>query len=119
MKAAIGSTVVDDLHTYPVQNVITAAIGSIGPMVDYLYRDVSDALSICTRWLLPYEGRVGGGYSLVACLSNLTIDLSSFSRRRNVPTPNGDTSNIRPFFHVDYHVEASRYYHISFLFGLQ
>ena len=38
--------------------------------------------------------RRGGGYSFVACLSNLTTDHASLSRRRTVPTPNGDTSNI-------------------------
>ena len=37
----------------------------------------------------------GGGYSLVACLSQLTIDHSSLSRRSTVPSPNRDTSNVR------------------------
>ena len=38
----------------------------------------------------------GGGraYSFVACLSRLTIDHASFSRRSTVPTSNRDTSNI-------------------------
>ena len=40
----------------------------------------------------------GGGrawaYFSVACLSHLTIDHASLSRRSTVPTPNGDTSNI-------------------------
>ena len=36
----------------------------------------------------------GGGYSSVACLSHLTIDHASLSRRSTVPTPNRDTSNI-------------------------
>ena len=36
----------------------------------------------------------GGAYSFVACLSNLTIDHASLSRRSTVPTPNRDTSNI-------------------------
>ena len=39
-------------------------------------------------------GRGGGAYSFVACLSNLTIDHESLSRRSIVPTPNRDTSNI-------------------------
>ena len=37
---------------------------------------------------------VGGAYSLVACLSHLTIDHASLSRRSTVPTPNRSTSNI-------------------------
>ena len=38
----------------------------------------------------------GGGraYLFVACLSRLTIDHASLSRRSTVPTPNRDTSNI-------------------------
>ena len=36
----------------------------------------------------------GGAYSFVACLSHLTIDHASLSRRSTVPTPNRDTSNI-------------------------
>ena len=35
-----------------------------------------------------------GAYSIAACLSHLTIDLASLSRRRTVPTPARDTSNI-------------------------
>ena len=37
-----------------------------------------------------------GAYSFVACLSHLTIDHASLSRRSTVPTPNRDTptSNI-------------------------
>ena len=43
------------------------------------------------------EGREGGGreaYSLVACLSHLTIGYTSFSARSTVPTPSRDTSSI-------------------------
>ena len=36
----------------------------------------------------------GAAYSFVACLSHLTIDHASLSRRSTVPTPNRDTSNI-------------------------
>ena len=36
----------------------------------------------------------GGAYPFVACLSHLTIDHASLSRRDTVPTPNRDTSNI-------------------------
>ena len=36
----------------------------------------------------------GGGFSFVACLSHLTIDHASLSRRSTVLTPNKDTSNI-------------------------
>ena len=39
------------------------------------------------------EGR-GGAYSFVACLSPLTIDHASLSRRSAVSLPNRDTSNI-------------------------
>ena len=39
------------------------------------------------------EGGRGGTYSFVACHSHLTIDHASLSRRRNVSTPNRDTSN--------------------------
>ena len=35
-----------------------------------------------------------GAYSFVACLSHLTIDHASLSRRSTVPTPSRDTSNI-------------------------
>ena len=41
------------------------------------------------------QGGEGGAYLLVACLSHLTIDHASLSRRSTVPTPiSGDTSNI-------------------------
>ena len=36
----------------------------------------------------------GGAYSFVACLSHLTIDHASLSRRSTVLAPNRDTSNI-------------------------
>ena len=39
-------------------------------------------------------GAGGGAYSFVACLSHLTIDNASLSRRSTVPTPDRDTSNI-------------------------
>ena len=45
----------------------------------------------------------GGAYSYVACLSRLTIDHASFSRRRTVPTPDRDTSNVSALitiFHI-------------------
>ena len=48
------------------------------------------------RWW-GWLGRVGGGgggYSFFACLSHLTIDHASLSRRSTVPTPNRDTSNV-------------------------
>ena len=52
------------------------------------------------------EGRGGGGgaYSSVACLSNLTIDPASLSRRNTVPTPIKETPatfgrSLR-FFHI-------------------
>ena len=35
-----------------------------------------------------------GAYSFVACLSHLTVDHASLSRRSTVPAPNRDTSNI-------------------------
>ena len=37
---------------------------------------------------------MGRGYPFVACLSHCTIDHAPLSRRRTVPTPNRDTSNI-------------------------
>ena len=37
---------------------------------------------------------MGEVYSLVACLSHLIIDHASLSRRRTVPTPYRDTSNM-------------------------
>ena len=41
------------------------------------------------------EGRGGGAYSFVSCLSHLTIDhSSSLSRRSTVPSPDRDISNI-------------------------
>ena len=41
------------------------------------------------------EGSGGGmAYLFVACLSHLTIDHASLSRRSTVPTPNRDTSNV-------------------------
>ena len=39
-------------------------------------------------------GRGGEAYSFVACLSHLTIDHASLSRRSTVPTHNRDTSNF-------------------------
>ena len=39
-------------------------------------------------------GERGGAYSFVACLSHLTIDHASLSRRSTGPTPNRHTSNI-------------------------
>ena len=49
-------------------------------------------------------GAGGGTHLLLACLSHLTIDHASLSRRSTVPTPRGDTSNIRAlitfFFHI-------------------
>ena len=41
-----------------------------------------------------WDGRGGGGDSFVACLSHLTIDHASLSRRSTVPTPNRDTFNV-------------------------
>ena len=38
----------------------------------------------------------GGEYSFVSCLSHLTIDHASLSRRSTIPTPNRDTSNMWP-----------------------
>ena len=38
------------------------------------------------------RARAGGVYSFVACLSRLTIDHASLSRRSTVPTPSRDTS---------------------------
>ena len=38
---------------------------------------------------------VGGAYSFAACLSDLTIEHASLSRRRTLSTPNRDASNIR------------------------
>ena len=49
----------------------------------------------CVSIVQPVFLRTGGGaYSFVAYLSHLTIDHASLSRRSNVPTPVGDTSNI-------------------------
>ena len=45
-----------------------------------------------------FQGEKGGAYSFVACLSHLTIPLTthaSLSRRSTVPTPNRDTPDIR------------------------
>ena len=39
-------------------------------------------------------GGTGGAYSFVACLSRLTIDHASLSRRSTVPTPNRDTTSV-------------------------
>ena len=52
--------------------------------------------------VLRAAGRGEGGYSFVACLSHLTIDHASFSRRSTVPTPNIDTSNIMLFPYITY-----------------
>ena len=42
---------------------------------------------------LEAGGKGGGGaYSLIACLSQLTVDLASLSRRRIIPTAARDTS---------------------------
>ena len=46
----------------------------------------------------------GGGYSFVACLSHLTIDHASLSRRSTVPTPN------RHLRHLGAHYAFSIYY---------
>ena len=59
----------------------------------------SDAKTRNTQGSRTYQrswaGKGGrGGYSFVACLSYLTIDHASLSRRSTVPTPNRDTSNI-------------------------
>ena len=51
------------------------------------------------------RGRGGGAYSFVACLSRLTIDHTSLSRRSTVPTPNRDTSK-----HLGAHNASSIYY---------
>ena len=47
-------------------------------------------------WPSSYFHRHGGrgAYSFFACLSHLTIDHASLSRRGTVPTPSSDTSNI-------------------------
>ena len=39
-------------------------------------------------------GALGRAFLFVACLSHLSVDHASLSRRRAVPTPNRDTSNI-------------------------
>ena len=39
-------------------------------------------------------GGGGGGYAFAACLSRLTLDHASLSRRSTVPTPNRDTANV-------------------------
>ena len=52
-----------------------------------------------THWFL--EG--GAAYALATCLSHLSNDHASRSRRCTVPTPNGDTSNFWAFttiFHL-------------------
>ena len=40
------------------------------------------------------DGEGGGACSFVVCLSNLTTDHASLSRRRTVPTRNRNTSNV-------------------------
>ena len=40
------------------------------------------------------RGGAGGAYSFVGCLSHLTLDHASLSRRSTVPTPKGGTFNI-------------------------
>ena len=44
--------------------------------------------------MLGGERRGEGAYSFVACLSHLTVDHASLSRRSTVPTPDRDTSNV-------------------------
>ena len=56
----------------------------------------------------------GGGYSFAdACLSHLTVDHASLSRRSTVPTPNKDTSNIwgltTPFPYTRYYIKLVAY----------
>ena len=51
-------------------------------------------MSIDPRSLaMPGRGEYGGTYSFVACLSRLTIDHASLSRRSTVLTPSRDISN--------------------------
>ena len=46
------------------------------------------------RFVFVGGGAGGEAYSFVACLSRLTIDHVSLSRRSAVQTPHRDTSNI-------------------------
>ena len=65
-----------------------------------IYRRISAMLGrstrVCTNQAdFTNQAEVGGGaYSFVACLSQLTIDQGSISRRSTVPIPNRNTSNI-------------------------
>ena len=56
--------------------------------------DCTAVLRDTRRVSIVDRGGWGGAYSFVACLSHLTIDHASLSRRSTVPTPNRDTSNI-------------------------
>ena len=51
----------------------------------------------CCTFFIPRKsvlGRWTRGYSFVACLSNLTVDHASLSRRSTVPTPNRDLQHL-------------------------
>ena len=64
--------------------------------------------------------RAGGMYSFVDCLSHLTIDHASLSRRSTVPTPNADTSSIwalSTFVYYPIYLNINIAYRIPFLFG--
>ena len=53
---------------------------------------------------------IGEAYSLVACLSLLTIDHTSVSRPGTVPTPIGDTSNIWALITCFYYITYKHFW---------
>ena len=93
-------TASNELNHFPVWP-LPETHGVTASWVPYHKHYVTRALPLCgVKVLHPAQiiyldrrGR-GGAYSIVACISHLTIDQASLSRRGTVPTPNRDTSSI-------------------------
>ena len=86
--------------------------GSGGSNLRRRVRILQDGLDIVGGVDIDKRG-VGGEYSLVACLSNLTIDQASLSRQSTVPTPESliktpsTFGRSLRFFHI-FHINCLR-----------
>ena len=76
---------------YVSSSVVVADIGAFGfneLIIDSVDFNLCSIAVVVVKLRVPRGGGWGEAYSSVACLSHLTIDHVSLSRRSTVPTPN-------------------------------